>query len=108
MHADANITNIKVHASESLCTQMTAETLFRFATCTQPVFADDRRWHADFPVPGGEVTISILHASYPAAIATAYLYERRVSQYVRYRERRWLIFDGGDREARMRISKKDG
>ena len=54
MHADANIsyiTNIKVHASELLCTQMTAENLFRFATCTQSVFADDRRWHADFPVP---------------------------------------------------------
>ena len=51
MHADANITNIKLHASELFCTQVTAENFFRFATCTQPVFADDRRWHADFPVP---------------------------------------------------------
>jgi len=37
------------------CTQLTAENFFRFATYTQRVFADDRRWHADFPaVPHNE------------------------------------------------------
>ena len=33
------------------CMQVTAEKKIRFATCTQPVFADDYRWHPDFPVP---------------------------------------------------------
>ena len=56
-HADARRcllimhTHIRQHASEQSRTHLTANNLFLFATCSQPVFANDRRWHAEFPVP---------------------------------------------------------
>ena len=59
MHADANIPNTKLRAGELFCTQVTTENFFRFASCTQPVFADDRRWHADFPVPFSTGTMKV-------------------------------------------------
>ena len=59
MHADANIPNTKLRAGELFCTQVTTENFFRFASCTQPVFADDRRWHADFPVPLGKSEVPV-------------------------------------------------
>ena len=40
-----------LHANEMHCTQVTADIFFLLATCTQPVLAGDRKWHADFPVP---------------------------------------------------------
>ena len=44
-----------LHANEMHCTQVTADIFFLLATCTQPVLAGNRKWHADFPVPVDQV-----------------------------------------------------
>ncbi|EDR03400.1 uncharacterized protein LACBIDRAFT_307201 [Laccaria bicolor S238N-H82] len=51
MPADTRLTRSNVHATGLVCTQVTADTSFRFATGTQPVSAGVCRWHTDFPVP---------------------------------------------------------
>ena len=54
IHADAAHTHVRLirrHATELSCMQMTANTFFLLATRTQPLFASDRRWLAEFPVP---------------------------------------------------------
>ena len=51
MPANTHLNNIDLHATELFCMQVTADTFLGIATDTHPVFAGDRRWHADFPVP---------------------------------------------------------
>ena len=51
MPADTQLTSLDLHVTGLFCTQVTADTFYRFATDMQPVFAGVRRWHADFPVP---------------------------------------------------------
>lgn len=51
MSANTSTNHFKLHVNELYCTQVTADIFFLLATCTQPVLASVRKWHADFPVP---------------------------------------------------------